>query len=292
MTFRIAHFSDPHIGPLSGVRKRDLASKRITGYFNYRTNRKATHDMDVLARLIDDLEAQGADHICCTGDVANIGLMSEFKAAESFLETIGGPDRVTFVPGNHDVYVRGSHKPMRKHLGRWMTSTGAAETRFPFVKRFGEVALVGLSSAIPTMPFLASGRIGERQLAEAEQLLTTLGAERCCRVILIHHPPYKGGAKPGRALTDARDFEKMLKRVGAELVLHGHNHVPSLVHLPGRDGRVPVLGAPSASACGGTPDHLAGYFLIDIEQRDQGCGVNIFSRRLQEDGTFGPVAGP
>ena len=37
--FRIAHLSDPHLGPLPTVRLKDLASKRLTGYLNYRRNR-------------------------------------------------------------------------------------------------------------------------------------------------------------------------------------------------------------------------------------------------------------
>ena len=37
--------------------------------------------------------------------------------------------------------------------------------RFPFVRRFGDVALIALSSAIPTMPFIAAGKIGSAQRA-------------------------------------------------------------------------------------------------------------------------------
>ncbi len=41
-----------------------------------------------------------------------------------------------------------------------------------------------------------------------------------------------GGAQPGRDLTDAKAFEAMIGRVGAELILHGHNHVGSVAHIP------------------------------------------------------------
>ena len=59
--------------------------------------------------------------------------------------------------------------------------------RFPFLRRRGDVALIALSTALPTAPFLATGRLGTRQLARfAEMLDQTSGL---FRIVLIHHPP-------------------------------------------------------------------------------------------------------
>ena len=38
----------------------------------------------------------------------NIGLAAEFPFARAFIEGLGPPASVSFVPGNHDAYVRGS----------------------------------------------------------------------------------------------------------------------------------------------------------------------------------------
>ena len=38
--FRLAHISDPHLGPLPKVGLGDLASKRAFGYFNWQRNRR------------------------------------------------------------------------------------------------------------------------------------------------------------------------------------------------------------------------------------------------------------
>lgn len=264
----IAHLSDAHIGPLPAPRLRDLAGKRITGWMNWRRGRALAHDMDALARIRADIHAQAPDHIAMTGDVVNIGLTAEFPAARAFLETLGPPEQVSFTPGNHDAYVRSALAPLRQYLGPWMSGDAGEPpgpvNGFPFVRRRDGVAFVGLCSGVPTLPFLASGRLGVRQLAAAEAMLAQLRAERLCRVVLIHHPPHVGGAGPGRGLVDAEAFGRMIGRVGAELVLHGHNHVISLARIAGPDGTVPILGAPSASAMAGLHNHLAGYHLIRV----------------------------
>ena len=90
---------------------------------------------------------------------------------------------------------------------------------------------------------------------------------------MIHHPPHEGGTGFGRGLTDAVGFESALEREGAELVIHGHNHVTSVAHLQGPKGKIPVVGVPSASASGGTPSHQAGYHLFDFDMTEQGIGL-------------------
>jgi 3',5'-cyclic AMP phosphodiesterase CpdA len=288
----IAHLSDPHLGPLPRVRPRELASKRLTGYMNYRRGRSRTHDMDLLERLIQDMESHEPDLIACTGDVANIGLTAEFPLAAAFLERLGRSDRVSFVPGNHDAYVRGSLDGLLAHVGAWATSDGAQQPSFPFVRRRGSVGIVGLSSAVPTLPFIASGTLGIEQIAAAEPILRELGREGLCRVVLIHHPPHRGGAHAGRGLTDAPAFEAMLARAGAELVLHGHNHVSSLAWRVGAAGPIPIVGAPSASALAGSFTHRAGYHLITIERDEtaaRGWRMSGITRGLTPKGVITQV---
>lgn len=263
---RIAHLSDAHIGPLPQPRLRDLMGKRLTGFANWRRGRSRTHDMAVLAQVLDDIAAHAPDHIAMTGDIVNIGLASEFPPARRFLERLGPPERVSFVPGNHDAYVRSALVPLQRELGPWMRGDGAAAVTFPYVRQRDGVALVGLSSGVPTLPFLASGTLGPDQLAALETTLAALGRQGLCRVVLVHHPPYQEGARAGRGLTDAARLERVIARVGAEIILHGHNHRTMFAEIAGAGGRpVPVLGAPSASAISGTPDHRAGYHLLTIE---------------------------
>ena len=296
MTFRLAHLSDPHVGPLGRPRLSQLIGKRATGYANWRRGRSRSHDMAVLEALVADLKGQEVDHLACTGDLCNIGLPSEWETARTFLEALGPPEAVSFVPGNHDAYVRGSLEGLLAACGAYTADDTGATARFPYLRRRGPLALIGLSSAIPTKPFVASGRLGAPQLAAAEALLRALATEpgRPFRVVTIHHPPQPGGASPGRELKDAAAFTAMIARAGAELILHGHNHITSHALIPGPSGtRVPVVGAPSASARpdghGATPARRAAYLVYEITRADGGYAVTTQRRGLDETGMVGDL---
>jgi 3',5'-cyclic AMP phosphodiesterase CpdA len=285
---RLAHLTDPHVGPLPRPQVRELLNKRLTGWINWRRGRRDMHDMEVLAELVADIRAQAADHVICTGDVCNIGLPEEWKTSRVFLESLGDPEVVSFVPGNHDAYVPGSLEGLLAEIAPYTRGDDGAERCFPYLRRRGVVALIGLSSAIPTLPFVATGRLGRRQIEDAEEMLAELGRDcDCFRVVLIHHPPHRGGADSGRELTDARRFEAMLARVGAELVVHGHNHVGSLAHLAGPRGPVPIVGAPSASTRGGALIDKAGYNLFTIGRDETGFLLSAELRGLKPDGSVG-----
>jgi 3',5'-cyclic AMP phosphodiesterase CpdA len=263
--FRLAHLSDPHLGPLPRVRWRELLGKRLTGYANWRLGRGDAQDMAVLAALIADMRAQRPDHIAVTGDFANIGLASEFATTRRFLESLGTPDKVSAIPGNHDIYVAGSAAALTPAIGPWMTSDGEAKPGFPFLKRRGRVALIGLSTGVPTPVFVAAGRLGMPQIERLGAMLAELGEEGAIRIILIHHPPHARGATRLRQLTDGAALRQTLVRHGCEAVLHGHNHRASLASVPGPDGPIPVIGAPSASARPAR-SHRPGWWLIEVDE--------------------------
>src|SRR6201999_809380 len=108
MSFTLAHLSDAHLGPLPRPRRRELMGKRLSGYLNWTRGRQHVHDMDMLARLVADMEAQNTHHIAVAGDILNIALKAEYPLARQWLETLGPTTDVSFVPGNHDAYVKGT----------------------------------------------------------------------------------------------------------------------------------------------------------------------------------------
>jgi 3',5'-cyclic AMP phosphodiesterase CpdA len=276
--FSLAHFSDPHISPLPDVRWRELAGKRLSGYLSWTRNRAAAHPMAVVDALVADMRAAAPDHIALTGDIVNISLPGEFSHAAAWLKALGPPDRISVVPGNHDAYV-----PMAwpQGLGLWddyMTDDETGAVQFPYVRKRGRIALIGLSSATPKPVFIASGTLGADQIARAEVILTTLGRDGFCRIVLIHHPPLHDQAGWRKRLTDARSFSKALARAGAELVLHGHIHEfdrRALARANGPD--VPVLSVPSASA-NGVRKSPAHYHLFHIEPNGAGWRIMVEPR--------------
>ena len=240
-------------------------NKRLTGYLNWTRARAHIHDMGVLAGIVADIKAHAPSHVAMTGDILNIGLPAEFPLARTWLETLGAPDNVSFVPGNHDAYVRGSLPDLVQTFAPWTTGDATTSAGYPYLRVRGDIALIGLSSGVPTPPFIASGRLGERQRNACEAVLAETARRGLIRVVMLHHPPTRTGATFGRGLRDALAFEALIGRVGAELIIHGHNHRLSVAHIPGSDKRVPVVGVASASALHGTPDHRAGYNLFRID---------------------------
>jgi len=293
ITFTLAHLTDVHLGPIAGFTPRYWNLKRLTGYLNWRRGRGSRHQRAVLDRIVSDLCAQAPDHIAVTGDLANIGLPQEHINAFSWLETLGGPEEVTVIPGNHDIYSRIGRDPGTRRWARYMASNvqGARyldeKPDFPFVRVMGGVALIGLNSAIPTLPLIAWGRVGRLQLEHLEHVLRRLGEAFLFRVVLIHHPPLRDQARITRGLIDAVPLASVLERCGAELVVHGHNHHNMTASLPCASGTVTIIGAPSASLGRLYKEEpLARYNLYRIEG-DKPWRVVLIGRGLAEPG--GPV---
>src|SRR5882757_2358728 len=229
--FLLAHLSDPHLAPLPQPRWSELIGKRATGYLNWRRNRHLVHRSDVLTRIVADLKAQAPDHIAVTGDLVNIALAAEFAPAARFLATLGAPHDVTLVPGNHDAYVRAALGHPELYWSDYLRGdhNASGAVVFPFLRRRGPLALIALSSAVATAPFMATGRLGHAQLARLGALL-----DQCAgafRVVLIHHPPRSKPERRFKRLVDGADFCAVLARHGAELVIHGHDHERALTFL-------------------------------------------------------------
>jgi 3',5'-cyclic AMP phosphodiesterase CpdA len=293
--FALAHLSDPHLAGWSVDRPAALANKRITGWLSWTLNRHKIHLARVLDLMLADMAEQPIDHVAITGDLVNISLPQEFEGAARWLSTVGPADKVTVIPGNHDAYVR-VHSDVG--LGRWrdyMTDlawergeSAPPADAFPFVRRIGPLALIGLSSANPTAPFFASGTLGQRQLAALRGILAQLGGEGAFRVVLIHHPPLYGKGHARKALTDAREFCELVQAVGAELVLHGHMHMATLSHI----GDTPVIGVPSASALRWHHKDASAYNLYRIARAEGAWKLAVEIRGLTgSEDRFAPSGG-
>ncbi|MBS0242604.1 MAG: metallophosphoesterase, partial [Proteobacteria bacterium] len=241
----LAQLSDVHLPEFPRFRPRDLNLKRLTGMANWLLRRRRAHRRSALDAVIADLAIARPDHVAVTGDLVNFGLVAEHRTAHAWLEMLGAPTRLSVIPGNHDIYTTGSEAGVA--CWRAYMTGDAGEASFPYVRRVGHVALIGLNSALPTPPFRAYGRLGDEQLARLGSLLASLGREGLVRVVMVHHPARPGDAKPRKALEDAGRLLEVLSRHGAELVMHGHNHRPMLAFVAGPQRPVPVVGVGSAS---------------------------------------------
>jgi 3',5'-cyclic AMP phosphodiesterase CpdA len=288
--FTLAHLSDLHMA--SAPRGGQLLSKRGLGYINWLRRRKNIHRPEVLDAIVRDLKMQSFDHIAVTGDLVNFSLPDEYARGRDWLASLGKARDVTTMPGNHDVYVRGVEAMPAAFWGDYMRGDDGLD-RFPFVRRRGEVAMIALSTGVPTGPFMATGRLGDRQLARFADLLEQTREQ--FRVVLIHHPPKGPLRRYLRRLVDAPALRGVLAEKGAELLLHGHDHRSSLVWLDGPSGaKIPAVGVPSASAAVPHGDEgAAAYHLFKIDRATNGARktwrCEMIARQRGTDGTIREV---
>lgn len=297
-TVTLAQLSDVHLAPISGLGLRHLNVKRGLGYVNWRRSRSRVHQRASLDLVVADMLAQAPDHIAVTGDLINLGLPAEYEAAHMWLQTLGSPEAVTVIPGNHDIYTHIGGDPGVARWAEYMRADdwgarfgAGGDNGFPFVRRIGPAALICLNSAVETPPFVAAGKLGPRQLAALPEILQRTEQDGLVRIVLIHHPPLPGQAPPRRALRDAEALAQVLTAHGAELVLHGHNHRDMHFDFEWARGRIPVLGVGSGSAGRvHKAEPLGRYHLLRIARVEGEPRIELTTRGLDSAGGVAQIA--
>lgn len=260
MTVRIAHFSDTHVLSLKGVTPRRFLNKRWTGAVNLALNRSRHYRVEIFVKLLDAVVDLGVDHAVCTGDLVNLALEPEFEMVRELLASRFAPDALTVVPGNHDYYVKEaiSSGLFERHFGEFLPADvdlGLSDgQRYPVTRLLDDVAIIGLSSAIPTPVFVANGEVGPAQLAGLQKALAHPEVRARFRLILLHHPLLP---EPARRLDTMRRLVDASAVIGGlratpesrpHLVVHGHNHEFKAQRVPGTD--TPLIQVASASKAG------------------------------------------
>ena len=287
-SFTLAHVSDLHLTSLKGTAIGQLLNKRILGYLSWWRKRRLVHRLDIVEALLEDLKTTRPDHIAVTGDLTHLGLPDEFSDASQWLARLGLPDQVTVIPGNHEAYVGQKWSTQLSAWAPYLISDDRQDScptleLFPSLRIRGKVALIGLCSARPSLPFLAVGSLGEKQLDILAELLQETGEAGLLRVVLIHHPPVPGTIKWRKRLVDNRAFAEVIARCGAELVLHGHTHAQIFSELQTPAGKVPVIGAPSASELNLRSERCAKYNLYHIKRNGDRWGLKMLVRGYSEE---------
>jgi 3',5'-cyclic AMP phosphodiesterase CpdA len=262
----IAHCSDLHLLSLAGARVRDFLGKRLTGGANLLLNRSGKFPVEVARALVDDINAHSPAHVVISGDLTNLAFSGEFALVGRVIAKLALPTtEITVVPGNHDYYARSTTR--EDHFTRLLQPYLRGDLQpgpgyFPFARLRDGLAVIALTTALPTAPLMATGTVGRRQLRMAEQLLTAEACRDRFRLLVLHHAPLPLHVHWHNRLTDAAELRELLARTGAELVVHGHLHRALRQTTPGPGCEIPVVGAGS-----GTWISRAQYNLYAIEGR-------------------------
>lgn len=280
--YKFAQISDLHLPDMPQVPVFRLLNKRGSGYLSWQRKRKYVHSEDVLNTLIKYMKAQQPQHVCVTGDVINFGLKEEFDASLDWLKRLGAPGDVSVIPGNHDIYVRSTARMPADIWQSWM-SDDDGEVGFPYVRIRGNVAFIGVSSAVLTAPLMAYGRVSKRQTAALAKLLPDLAQKGLFRVLLIHHPPHDGATTWRKGLHNAQPLHDVIRAHGCELILHGHLHRQLEGALAGPCGEIPVLCCGSASMNGTYGAPRAHFYTFEVAEDNKGWTLTAYNHNYKPD---------
>lgn len=275
----IAHFSDLHLLSLEGVPASRFLNKRFTGWMNLRLKRGSIHRAEYVRAIAREIAARNVEHVVVTGDLTNLALEAEFELVRELFERDLGldPSMISVVPGNHDLYTRGAMRSRRFEgfFGSWLKGDLpelAVDTdagRFPLVKLRDRVAIVSLSSAVPRLPLVAAGELGQAQLLALRRVLVHPDVSSRSLVLAVHHPAVHGWSRMKVHVEGLRDADALiaeLQAVSRGLLLHGHLHRRIQRKLPTQGGHIVQVGATSASLHHHEGERMAGFNLYQLAE--------------------------
>ena len=267
----IAHLSDLHVLDLENVRTRDFLNKRAVGGMNLVTGRRNSHPLELAERLIEDVTRINPDHVVVTGDVTNLSLPGEFQRATRLLQPLWNYDRLTVVPGNHDCYTSGAQSESRfeRFFGELLfrQDTGPTAEHYPAIKVLGDVAIVGLSSALKTGPLMSWGQIGEEQLGRLQTALSRPEMADKFIIALVHHNLHKRDSFH-EMTSSLRDREELIARLlthKVDVLCHGHTHRAHRFEVSLDTHTMLVIGSGSSTQNSTDTDRVARYNLMQVE---------------------------
>jgi len=307
---RFAVISDIHIAAFRQARPWDFFNQRIIGLVNWALRRRHHFPKEIRDALFHDLRKQKAsgyiDGLIVCGDLSTLAMPEEFDIARELIESIGfPPEAMIIIPGNHDSYTKSAHKRrlfenafrcLRTNNLDSQSSLKANNTRFqkippadnqtlvaddagipeiyPYVIDESTFAIIGISTATPSRPMYATGRIGSRQLIALKENLARCKTKNKTVVLVMHHPPEMPKTLAHKSLLDSDAFQDVISENSPTLILHGHLHKRVVTsQVIGNNGKmnnssprhVPVRGLPAS--CYNSKDDVRwpAYSLLDLE---------------------------
>lgn len=241
---KLAHFSDIHLG-------------------------REDADLCRFDWLLQDALARGAEHVLIAGDILDHGNLADIAHLRKILRDneIWSPDRLTVVPGNHDIIGGSRHfcrglvgdrtskrrhrrkKFIRAFSGMRVGALRGRRSTFAHMKLIGNVALLGIDTTDPE--FRTNGYIGSSQLKDLSHLLDIARRKKRFPVVVGHHRPIDVASDDmprlyqlhgwllgeDMNLKNSDSLLKVLAQSGCSLYLCGHWHVlPDDEYYQRRDG--------------------------------------------------------
>lgn len=177
------------------------------------------------ATALSSASERDIDGVLIPGDLTRDGEKKQFETVFDELENVSVP--FACVPGNHDI--SGEDGPQRESAISAFVDTCADEP-FPFLRRIGDIDIIGLNSMNIRDHDVESGAVSQSQI---DQLNTVLEDAKN-PIVMLHHPLSNSwgtdtALNPEQfRLTNAGDVVEILLSHDVPLVVSGHVHWPLL----------------------------------------------------------------
>jgi 3',5'-cyclic AMP phosphodiesterase CpdA len=240
---RIAHLSDVHMLEARPGRSRAGWSMRHH-FLSFGRPLDVAGRRRKLGNSLSAARRAGASHVVISGDLTETGLPGEYEAlAEALHDCEFSPDRITLVPGNHDLYE--SPDAWRKAVDGPLAAFAETSAcgHHQVIERAGAYILP-LDVAFHQAVTRSAGLIGEDTLAVLAARASDPALADRPLVVVQHHPPFvrkTSGLHWLDGLVGAARLMTLLEGFRHVFVLHGHLHTAVNRVLGG--GAARILGA-------------------------------------------------
>jgi 3',5'-cyclic AMP phosphodiesterase CpdA len=223
---RIAHLSDVHMLDARPSRARSGHSMGHR-FLSFGRPLDAVGRRRKLAHALSASRRVGADHVVVSGDLTEIGAPGEFECLAETLHASGiAPDRITLVPGNHDLYTSPDawEKALDGPLGAFRATSAGAPGRI--VEAAG-VRFMPLDVARHQPLTRSAGWIDDAAMDAVGRRAADPGLAGKPLVVVQHHPPFVRATQAWHwvdGLVGAARLMTILEAFRHLFVLHGHLH--------------------------------------------------------------------
>ena len=282
-SLRFVQLSDLHLSSIQRPNPLRLLNKRILGYLSWQRKRRFSHQTWIIDKAIEQIKQLNVDHYAITGDLTHIGLKDEFNQVAQWLRSVAGPEDITVIPGNHDLYI--NERWQRSFLlwqpylydqgahinAKNINPNNALQTLdqlYPVVRIRKNVAFICLSSVYAAPWWRATGWLAKPQLARLQTLLSNKSLDQFCKIILIHHPVTLTYTSKRKSLINCCELNAILKAYPVQLILHGHGHYSCTDSLACNNRQqIPIIGMASSSSANQSKNYQAEFLVFDITQK-------------------------
>lgn len=223
---RIVHLSDAHMLDPRPSRTRSGWSMRVR-FLSFGRPLDAVGRKRKLRGALRTARRIGAHHVVLSGDLTEIGTPGEFETMAEVLHDSGiPPERITLVPGNHDLYT--SEDAWRWALEGPLSAFARTSAREPGrMLEIGGATLMPIDATFHQPVTRSAGLMAPAILDAIEKRASDSAFRRRPLILVQHHPPFVRNTRAWHwidGLIGARRTMALLEKFRHLFVLHGHLH--------------------------------------------------------------------